>query len=105
MKRSIEEQKEFLWYEHQVRKLSEKNYRKEYLDGKKYRGKGYELDHRMSIVECFEQEVPVECAGHICNLKLIPKQQNRSKGRYSELTFQELLDEIVERDSFFMGDF
>jgi hypothetical protein len=88
----------FLFYSNLVRKLTEKTFKKEYIENKLLRGKGWVLDHKLSIKECFEQGVPPNMASHVCNLEMMPEKENLSKGSKSSITFQELLEEINENE-------
>jgi len=92
---------EFLLYEEKVRKLSNKTFRKEYFEQKGYRGKGLELDHKLSIKDGFDQDVPIETMAHPLNLRLITAKANKQKGSKSTVTFSELIEEISTRDSLF----
>jgi hypothetical protein len=86
----------FLLYEKKVRKETEKSFRKVFLQKKHLRGQDWVLDHKMSIFDCFNCQVPVSMAAHVCNLEMIPKEENLRKGRKSTLNFGELIQEITE---------
>jgi len=88
----------FLLYQEKVRKLSEKNYKENYLEKKELRGKGYSLDHKISIKECFEKKIPIIIAADIANLEMIPEEHNREKGSKSSIIFEELIDAINDRE-------
>lgn len=89
----------YLLYEKKVRQLTEKTFRKEWITGKQLRGKGYVLDHRLSISDCYKNQVPVDIAAHHCNLEIITEEENRRKGKQSSITFSELIIEITENES------
>lgn len=88
----------FLLYQEDVRRLSEKNFKKEYLKDKHLRGKGHSLDHKLSIKECFDRAVPETIAADIANLEIVPKGINSKKGKKSSITFEELMEIICERE-------
>lgn len=87
---------EYLLYNEQVRKLTERTFKREFIDNKNLRGKGWSLDHRLSVKECFLNEVPVEMASHVCNLEMVPTEYNLSKGSKSTITFTELIELVTE---------
>lgn len=89
---------EFLWYQREVRKLSEKNLKKNYLENKELRGNGHSLDHKISIKECFDSGLAPDVASDIANLEIIPIAHNSEKGRKSSLTIHELFKIISERE-------
>jgi len=89
----------FLLYEEKVRKLTEKNFKKEWIENKHLRGTDYVLDHKVSIKECFEREVPIEIASHICNLQIVSKEYNLRKGSKSTMSAEELIEEVANRDA------
>jgi hypothetical protein len=95
------ERAKFLLYQEKVRKLSEKNFKKYYVDNKELRGGDYELDHKYSISEGFKNDVPESILADLCNLEVIPKEQNRRKGSRCSIELQELLDQISENDEYF----
>lgn len=90
------ERSKYLLYTEKVRKLSEETFRKEWLENKHLRGKDWHLEHKLSIKECYDSNVPVEMASHICNLEVVPKEYNLSKGSKSSITFTELIEMVTE---------
>lgn len=90
---------EYLLYEEKVRRLSEKNFKADYLKYKELRGKEFELDHKLSIKDGYDQNVPVEIISDSFNLEILPKCMNRMKGKSSTITYNELIELITERDS------
>lgn len=88
----------YLWYQYKVRQLSEKNFKKEYLENKHLRGKGYSLDHKISIKECFESNFTIEMAADIANLEIVPNNVNRRKGAKSSMGIHEFMKIISERE-------
>lgn len=88
----------FLLYREKVRKFSEKNFRNNYIENKELRGKYYELDHKYSIYEGFIHEIPESIIADVSNLHVIPREENRQKSSNSSITFEELINEISERD-------
>ena len=94
------ERAKYLLYEETVRKLSDKNFKKEYIEHKSLRGKntGFELDHKLSIKDGFEQNVPPSILADVANLQVVSINYNRKKSSKSIITFEELIKEITERD-------
>jgi hypothetical protein len=95
------ERAKFLLYQEKVRKLSEKNFKKYYVENKDLRGGEYELDHRYSIHEGFRNDVPESIIADLCNLEVIPKSENRRKGSRCSIELQELLDQITDNEEYF----
>jgi len=89
------ERAKFLLYNEKVRKLSEDTFKREWFDNKKLRGQNWHLEHKLSIKECYDCQVPVEIASHVCNLEVVSKEYNLAKGRKSSLTFTELLELVA----------
>ena len=58
----------------------------------------YQLDHRVSIKYGFENGVPPEIIGHICNLEMIPWEKNRSKDSKNSIDLDMLFHLIEEYD-------
>ena len=96
-----EERGKFLVYQEKVRKLSEKNFKRYYVDDKNLRGGEYELDHRYSIYEGFKNDVPECIVADLCNLQIIPKSENRKKGSKCSIELDELLEQITENEEYF----
>lgn len=97
--KSDERQGAFLLYERRVRQLTEKTFKNEWIENSQYRGPDYVLDHKVSIKECFDREVPIEVAAHVCNLQIVSKEYNLKKGSKSTMTADELIEEVADRDS------
>jgi len=74
-------------YWNKVRTLSEQNYEKhiDLINPKRLPRTrcgvpgGYQLDHRKSVSQCFETNVPIEECADITNLQLLPWEDNLSK--------------------------
>jgi hypothetical protein len=49
------------------------------MPGIELRGDGWELDHFVSVSEGHKQNIPPEKIGHISNLRMVPRTQNRMK--------------------------
>ena len=71
-----------LYFTYRVRQSTEKVYKfnKDKIDPKGLRGKGYHLDHRKSIRQCFIDGDSIEFASSIENLQIISKENNLQKG-------------------------
>lgn len=93
------ERAKYLLYRELVQKETEKNVKREYLEFSDLRSAYFHIDHRASIKECYNNEVPVEIAGHICNLEVLKKSENLCKGSKSSITIQELYEQCMQRDS------
>lgn len=93
---------EYLLYNEKVRKLTECTFRNEFVDDGNLRGKEYHLDHKLSVRECFENDVPPEMAAHICNLEIISSDDNLKKGSKSTITYAELIEDIADFESHFL---
>ena len=55
----------------------------------------YQIDHIMSVFDCWFQNLPVEHAAHIINCRVVHKSINASKGKKSLMTKEELLSKIA----------
>lgn len=99
--KSEEERGAWLLYAEKVRKLTEHTFKREHFENKELRGKGYVLDHMLSVRHCYEEGVPPDMAAHVCNLAMVSTEYNSSKGRRSSITFTELIESITEYDDFF----
>lgn len=58
----------------------------------KKRGNGFELDHRFSITEGFNHNIPPEVVGHWTNLEVIDEKENASKWARSSITKDQLME-------------
>lgn len=77
-------------YTQLVRKLSNQNYKKHknIINPNNYtRGlnRGWHLDHKVPIIECFKQGWSPEKAADVKNLQMLPWNENLSKGSKSDL--------------------
>ena len=81
-------------YRRAVWRFSNRTYKK-HLSNQK-RNRQNHLDHVLSIVEGFKNNVPPEVMGSICNLRIITGQSNRHKSYRSEITVSELLRKYHE---------
>lgn len=77
-------------YRRAVWRFSNRSYKK-YLSEQK-RNRQNHLDHVLSIVDGFNNNVPPEIMGSVYNLRIINSQANRHKSYRSELTVAELLE-------------
>lgn len=92
------EYEKFKEYSNMVIKETEKTIRKHgdkikglYLRGKKF---GYEVDHKLSIIQGFKLNVDIKIMSHWKNLEILTRIQNRKKLGNSSITLEELLTEI-----------
>lgn len=77
-------------YKQIVWKYSNRNY-KTYLSDQK-RDRQNHLDHVLSIVDGFKNNIPPEIVGSIYNLRIISGQANRHKSHRSDITIEQLLE-------------
>jgi hypothetical protein len=54
----------------------------------------FHLDHKYSKLEGFKNTISPEVIGHICNLEMIPYQENTSKSSKCSITLETLLENI-----------
>jgi hypothetical protein len=83
----------FVLYRDEVRKLSNENFLKNFysLENSHLRGKGFDLDHVVSIREGYDKEIPAEIIASVPNLRIIPSSENKRKSRKSHMTCENLL--------------
>lgn len=72
-------------FKHQIKELP--NFE---LSGKTGIKGAYQLDHKVSIKYGFENNIPPEIIGHICNLEMIPWEQNRQKDSKNSVDLETL---------------
>jgi hypothetical protein len=82
-------------YRKAVWRFSNRSYKKHLFEQK--RDRHNHLDHVLSIVDGFYNNVPPEVMGSVHNLRVIDGQANRHKSYRSELTVTELLDRYYEQ--------
>ncbi len=84
---------DFKNYIFDVNKYTRISLRLNQLDGIELRGQknNYDLDHIMSKIDGFKNNIPPHIIGHISNLRIIPSYENRKKQHKSELDINELL--------------
>lgn len=85
-------------YAYEVRRVTEITYMSQFyqIANANLRGKGYDLDHRLSIYDGFKLNVPLDVVTHRCNLQIIPTIENQKKNRNSSISYEELLKEISQ---------
>ena len=94
----LEEYKKYKEYSYKVVKETGKTIRKYgnkiknlELRGFKF---GYEIDHKLSVIQGFKLGVDIKIISHWKNLEIITLQKNRKKLGNSSITLEELLKEI-----------
>lgn len=92
---AISKEKKTQWelYREQVLNVTRKNwiqYQKIINPMNLTRGPDFELDHKFSIIEGFNNNVPPEIIGHSGNLELLPKKENRAKRTKCSITINQL---------------
>jgi len=90
--------KEFINYQRRVRSKSDMNYRKykESLDPNNLRGREFHLDHKISILYGFINNIPEEFISHINNLEIIPSKINLQKNTKCSINADDLVLSIKE---------
>lgn len=90
-------------YYSKVRSFTLANFKKEIdkLPNKNLSGKcgvegAYQLDHKVSIKFGFDNNIPYEIIGHICNLEMIPWEKNRRKDSKNSIDL-EMLNLLIEK--------
>jgi hypothetical protein len=83
-------------YRKSVRTISDRNYRRHWMtiDPTTLRGKEFHLDHIISIVDGFNNDLDPEVIGHPTNLRIVTRLENLQKQGKSNRTIQEALDLI-----------
>lgn len=89
---------DFLEYSETVRRLTEQTLKKEFLHNKELRSMSWHCDHKLSIKSAYLQGIEPEFVSHICNLEIIHSKYNQQKGSNDSITFEELLNEINQRE-------
>lgn len=56
----------------------------------------YNVDHIVCLLDCFENDLPIDIANHPCNLQIITAKENSRKGTKIVLTVAELLEKIEQ---------
>ena len=93
-----EDRSDFRNYEAQVRVYTKETVSKNYIPNIELRGIfGYHLDHRLSMIEGFNNNIPPFIIGSIHNLKMIPCVDNWKKNRKSSLDVNELLEMFYKK--------
>jgi len=91
-----EDREPFALYQEIVRRNSDKNYQKYFneIPNAKNRSREYHLDHKYSIKEAFDNNIPIDVVSHYKNLEIIDGRLNESKGKNSSILLEELLKQI-----------
>lgn len=79
-----------------VVKKTEKNIRKYGVEIQNLhlRGKGFELDHKFSVIEGFKLNIDPDIISHVKNLEILTIQENKKKLGKSSISLEDLLKEI-----------
>lgn len=90
---TLDKRYEAILYGDKVRLLTESNYRefKHLIDPENLRSRQWHLDHVFSIYDGYLNRVSIEVISHWTNLKIIQQKENSEKGRKSNCTLEELL--------------
>ena len=67
-----------------------------YFDNGQAIPEGLEIDHKYSCRDGYEQGIPISILNHPFNLRLITPEENRSKGKNSIITLEELYKGMKE---------
>jgi len=60
--------------------------------------KNFHLDHKYSKLEGFKNKISPDVIGHICNLEMIPYNENTSKRDKCSITLETLLEDIKKHN-------
>jgi len=93
--------KEFCDYQRRVRSKTEINYRryKDTIINSDLRGKDYHLDHKVSILFGFINNIPECVISHISNLQIIPASINLQKHTECSINIVDLMNNIKESNN------
>lgn len=86
-------------YKKEVWTITERNYRKfkEMINPNNFkRGReenDHQLDHKVSMIECFREGIEAEIAGSVQNLEMLTSKHNASKNYRSSISINQLLAE------------
>lgn len=74
------------------------------LENYKKRGKtgisgAHHVDHKFSVMEGFKNNIPADIISHICNLQMIPWEENLSKRDRCSITIQDLINKIKQHEN------
>jgi mannose-6-phosphate isomerase-like protein (cupin superfamily)/predicted transcriptional regulator len=91
-----ENRDKFELYTQYVRAESGLNYQKffKHIPNAKKRSRDFHLDHKYSIKEAFDNNIPIEVVSHYKNLEIIGGRLNESKGKNSSISLNELINDI-----------
>lgn len=64
------------------------------LPGFELWGKGFELDHMLSIHDAFKLQLPIDVVSHKADLRFISRAENRRKTNKSIVTVEQLMEKI-----------
>lgn len=84
----------YIRYRDEVRKLTEETFQNHVptLKNAKLRGKGWDLDHKISIHYGFKHNLPTQHIAHINNLEMLPSNENSKKGANCSMSYECLLE-------------
>ena len=89
---------DFTLYKRTVWNITERSWRKykDILDESNIgiSMRGFHLDHMFSITEAYNNNIPPEHVGHVCNLQLLSAIDNKQKFTKCSHTYTELLEKI-----------
>lgn len=86
-----EDAKDYKAYARKCRKISQQWARS---NGYKISRQTYHVDHRLSLVDAYNSNLDVEIASHPINLQVISATENTRKWAKSEITAEQLIEEI-----------
>lgn len=91
-----ENKEPFQLYTEQVRNKTNENFKKYFYEitYAKNRNRNFHLDHKYSIKDGFDNNIPIEIISHYKNLQILDGRLNESKGTKSSLTLNELITDI-----------
>jgi len=92
----LEDKPAFERYQEKVRRLSNENYQTYFneIPNAKKRSRDFHLDHKLSIHDGFNKNIPVEIISHYTNFEMMCGRLNESKGGNSTISLRELIVDI-----------
>ena len=83
-------------YYETVRQLTQESYTRHFykIENAKKRSRDFHLDHKVSIMYGYMNDIPEVIISHYKNLEILPHSINESKGQKNSLLFEDLLYQI-----------
>jgi hypothetical protein len=98
IKKSKKGKHKYQAYRNKVDTITYRNFRKyrDIIDPENKHGVDYHIDHKFSVKQGYQKNIPPEVIGNIYNLQILPAEENKAKNFRSSISLEELLSyEIV----------